>query len=130
MTREEFFYQCTDVIDHWLKGNRKISDLREVTDKFYNKVTKSHWISVEDEFPKETGFYLVVQYDAVQAYWWLDDIKEWDEIFEWKDGLHYNKMEGVTHWMPMPAPPKSSCSEIPTNCQSVTPRNQSKGGEE
>ena len=122
MTREEFFYQCTDVIDHWLKGNRKISDLRDVTDKFYNKVTKPHWISVDDEFPTIT---------PNGSEWEFSD----DVIVALKDGSiavgryerdnsigeHYWMLYGVdkdlivTHWMPLPAPP--TCSGKPNNCK-------------
>lgn len=56
------------------------------------------WISVEDELPEETDLYLVVQNDIVQAYWWFNGIKEWRE--------NTRRMEGVTHWMPLPALPK------------------------
>jgi hypothetical protein len=63
MTQEEFFYQCIDIIEHWLNGNRKLSDLRDVTDKLYNEVTKPQWISVEDELPK--GFVFITDGDDV-----------------------------------------------------------------
>jgi hypothetical protein len=69
MTQEEFFYQCIDVIEHWLNGNRKLSDLREVTDKLYNEVTKPHWISVEDDGnPIDTDWYIFATGKIVENY--------------------------------------------------------------
>ena len=118
MTREEFFYQCMDIIEHWLNGNRKLSDLREVTDKLYNEVTKPHWISAEEELP------IINPNDSEWEY--SDDV-----IVALKDGSiavgryerdnsigeHYWMLYGVdkdlfvTHWMPLPAPPKKGGEE-------------------
>ena len=52
-----------------------------------------HWISVEDELPEEDGVYLFFDAGTQGVY----------VSFFWAD-LKLN--EGVTHWMPMPAPPK------------------------
>lgn len=92
MTQEEFFYQCIDVIEHWLNGNRKLSDLREVTDKLYNEVTKPHWISVEDDGnPIDTGWYIFTIGKIVDVGYYLGGN-------EWRD-VH------PTHWMPKPEAP-------------------------
>lgn len=98
MTREEFFYQCMDIIEHWLNGNRKLSDLREVTDKLYNEVTKPHWVSVEDELPKD--------YEWVLCY---NDIEREYEVLMYYDRCWWT-YEGrfvspdiTTHWMPLPS---------------------------
>ncbi|MBQ1410215.1 MAG: DUF551 domain-containing protein [Oscillospiraceae bacterium] len=72
--------------------------------------THHHWISVEDELPKEDGRYLF-----------------YHTILGVQSSYYYNDLmldKAVTHWMPLPAPPEhfadvskktSSSSEIPTN---------------
>lgn len=104
MTQEEFFYQCMDIIEHWLNGNRKLSDLREVTDKLYNEVTRPHWISVEGELPPtsdkddESDDYLIVDEDGDMNVGYYNKMdKTWFSC----DGY----ILGVTHWMPLPQAP-------------------------
>lgn len=102
MTREEFFYQCIDVIEHWLNGNRKFSELREVTDKLYNEVTKPQWISVEDKLPpmrdeEEMSDIILTHTKGGVIY-----INRYDYRGKtWGNPLAFN----VTHWMPLPQPP-------------------------
>lgn len=95
MTREEFFYQCIDVIEHWLNGNRKLSDLRQVTDKLYNEVTRPHWISVDEksEPPKEHEW--IIGFSLKRSY---VDIYNFDS-----NGLF--EAHGITHWMHLSLPP-------------------------
>lgn len=66
-------------------------------------VPKQEWISVEDRLP-EVGT-MVVGYDYesnVRCYfiteerWWIDD--GWNTAKGW----------GITHWMPLPPPPKEN----------------------
>lgn len=100
MTREEFYYQCIDVIEHWLNGNRKLSDLREVTDKLYNEVTRPHWISVEDELPRDEQHTATINKAGFQA------------VRYYKGGKWFssygNEYGDITHWMPLPQAPSSS----------------------
>ena len=76
-----------------------------------------HWISVEDEPPKENGRYLV-RYKRDVNFGDEETVHE-DEIrimrFFVDDGWRYPIIcndhvrlvnEEVTHWMPLPAPPK------------------------
>lgn len=71
-----------------------------------NGVTVQEWISVKDRLPDEKGEYLV----AFHPCWW-DDVKE-DKIvvgtdtFRGKTTWAKKKFQRVTHWMPMPQPPK------------------------
>lgn len=111
MTREEFFYQCMDIIEHWLNGNRKLSDLRQVTDKLYTEVTKPRWISVDDELPPKDKAYL--------AYWQHLGVAKYRYVKAWAK-VSRTFSEHITHWMPLPVPP--TCSEKPNNCE--------KGGKE
>ena len=88
-----------------------------------------HWISVEDELPPKKS-----KYDGLSNNVLATDGKEiYESVYNHDFGEWFTHdlwaINNITHWMPLPAPPKSSCSEIPTNCQSVTLRNQSKGGE-
>lgn len=67
-----------------------------------------HWISVEDELPKDyepvlaafANHFARVCFNCGKT-WYLNK------------PLAAEEMEGITHWMPLPAPP--SCSEIPNN---------------
>ena len=51
------------------------------------------WVSVEDELPKETGWYLV----ATPTLNSKIDVALWDG--KWR------RLVTITHWMPLPQPP-------------------------
>lgn len=61
------------------------------------------WISVEDGLPKESGgFYLSVDSDG--EIWF----RQFTKLYGWRSTIGNMLISGieVTHWMPMPAPPK------------------------
>ena len=60
------------------------------------------WISVKDGLPKDDGDYLVYTREEYIGLFWFDrDEKEWTEESD------FPCLEGyVTHWMPLPEPPK------------------------
>lgn len=58
------------------------------------------WISVKDRLPEEPGEVLVVLYGKVGIAWYHGG-----EQFETGSGL-ICYVEEVTHWMPLPKPPK------------------------
>ena len=85
-----------------------------------NGVTVQEWISVKDRLPEEDGYYLAF----VQGYYakcvrtlnFAKDGRKVDE-FDFDDGSKnvwyrydseygYVTVEDVTHWMPLPQPPK------------------------
>ena len=83
-------------------GQKTLGDIADYL--IANSVTVQEWISVNDRVPKNSGHYLVVHRNkhngstsiAITAYikckigeWWLNDY-----VFN------------VTHWMPLPQPPK------------------------
>ena len=84
-----------------------------------NGVTVREWISVEDKLPEESGCYLVVYRDkyngsisiAFDMYvkcnvgeWWESEFAcDITKQFLWATRLQEQE---VTHWMPLPQPPK------------------------
>ena len=81
-----------------------------------NGVTVQEWISVEDRLPDETGRYLAVKKriapdelggnrtDIVILRFFVDDgFRMPTHIPDWING---EINEEVTHWMPLPNPPK------------------------
>ena len=61
-----------------------------------------HWISVDEELPKENDFILIYGKDGVGV-WLYESPNAEEKIIA----------NHITHWMPLPAPP--SCSEFPNN---------------
>ena len=65
-------------------------------------VTVQEWISVKDRLPKD-GRYLTVRYDHVTRSSFVDIL--WFERGDWWN-RHCPGDYAVTHWMPLPQPPK------------------------
>ena len=58
------------------------------------------WISVKDRLP-ENGKMAICKTD------WFYEICQWDAWSEvWFSPTHIHKKDYVTHWMPLPEPPK------------------------
>ena len=98
------------VYDEWY-GNDDIADKL-----ISNGVTMPQWISVDDRLPDETGRYLAVKKriapdefggnrtDIVILRFSVDDgFKMPTHIPDW---INEKINEEVTHWMPIPEPPK------------------------
>ena len=85
-----------------------------------NGVTVQEWISVKDRLPEKDGYYIAF----VEGYWarctrllgFAKDGRKVDE-FDFDEGAKnvwyrydseygYVTVEDVTHWMPLPQPPK------------------------
>ena len=71
-----------------------------------NGVTVQEWISVDDRLPENSGLYLVIEKH------WLDGslgtkIAKWNTV-DWFTADRKSKeiTPRVTHWMPLPKPPK------------------------
>ena len=66
---------------------------------------KDNWISVKDRLPNEKGIYLVTYH----SYYWgnvMPEILIGTDTFRGKTTWAKNKYQRVTHWMPLPEPPK------------------------
>lgn len=81
---------------------RDTDDVVKVFVPLDNGVTVQEWISVKDRFPKD-GRYLTVRYDQVTCSSFVDIL--WFERGDWWK-RHYPGDYAVTHWMPLPEPPK------------------------
>lgn len=71
-----------------------------------NGVTVQEWISVKDRLPGSKGQYIVAYHPC---YW--NNVQENTicvgmDSFMGKTGWAKNKFQRVTHWMPLPEPPK------------------------
>jgi hypothetical protein len=63
----------------------------------------SEWISVEERLPEESGWYLVnifVPFDL-----------DFMNLSHYSKGYGWNNPATVTHWMPLPEPPKMKGGE-------------------
>ena len=98
------------VYDEWY-GNDDIADKL-----ISNGVTVPQWISVDDRLPKETGRYLAVKEriapdylggnrtDIIILRFFID--KGFRMPAHIPDWINEEINEEVTHWMPLPEPPK------------------------
>lgn len=66
---------------------------------------KQEWISVEERLPDKAGEYLVVYHPC---YWdnVYEEVRVGLDTFRGKTSWAKRKFQRVTHWMPLPEPPK------------------------
>ena len=67
----------------------------------------SEWISVKERLPEVAGEYLVVYHPC---YWHdvKEDLRVGIDSFRGKTAWAKKKYQRVTHWMPLPEPPKEN----------------------
>lgn len=64
------------------------------------------WISVKDRLPSSEGYYLVLDYKHIEklmfreGFFWTTSCYDYDHTNEDQKSMY------VTHWMPLPQPPK------------------------
>ena len=94
-----------DNYEQWIGDITGFENIRATKCPYFQE---SGWISVEDRLPAQKGKYLVAFHPC---YW--DDVKE--DILVGEDSYRggsgkrcwaRNKYQRVTHWMPLPEPPK------------------------
>ena len=98
MTREEFI--------NWFEERFALTknDIYEFG-QLYDEVTKPRWISVEDELPEVCVVVLTTTPHGTQRVgfyedgWWLANTPD------------LVRLGSITHWMPLPAPPKKGGEE-------------------
>ena len=72
------------------------------------------WINVEDKLPKEKGMYIVYVQggNSVTGWIWYDNVVVVAEYafgvwwWWWDNGTDFDITDIVTHWMPLPEPPR------------------------
>ena len=75
---------------------------------------KNEWISVKKRLPKETGFYLTFNDNKI----WINNFDAQKRKFgvwwhyrgdgKYVKNYRFIKTDEITHWMPLPEPPKES----------------------
>ena len=69
-----------------------------------NGVTVQEWISVKDSLPENDQWALCFMKDKSFGTF---RVFQWNYIdWQWNDGNEWFDEKDVTHWMPMPKPPK------------------------
>ena len=97
---EKASYECDE-------GTRDLYDMREVADGIAdfliaNGVTVQEWISVDDRLPEIGEIVLACgKRHATSGMFQGASIKN-PKLWNWKG----NTLKQVTHWMPLPQPPK------------------------
>lgn len=70
-----------------------------------NGVTVQKWIPVTERLPETFGAYLVTVQDAFGKRY--SDYADYDPYkLYWRTGLNRGTDEYITHWMPLPEPPR------------------------
>ena len=87
-------------------GNRCfVSCLEMIADHLItNGVTVQEWISVKDRLPENNQWALCFMKDKSFGTF---RVFQWNYIdWQWNDGNEWFDEKDVTHWMPLPRPPK------------------------
>ena len=82
-------------------------------------ITMPQWISVEERLPERNGEYIVTACDEGEPYdeiIWNDTVVVCAEYYKgcwiWEENNTEYSLDGiVTHWMPLPEPPKEGHHE-------------------
>lgn len=90
------------------EAERDRDEYRERLDKeandFIEELSKPRWIPVTERLPKESERVLVACEDGVSFGFFEEIIADDEFVKEWHDMMYYPI--SVTHWMPLPEPPK------------------------
>ncbi|MDD4971865.1 MAG: DUF551 domain-containing protein [Paludibacter sp.] len=110
--REDF-----EALEKWLTDNdkTKLNEWRShmVKESFiggWQAATKqseaSKWISVNDILPEVGDWYLIYSHDSSSTMAFLDSIPSGTPIWLAHNDTDLGEWENVTHWQPLPEPPK------------------------
>ena len=103
----ELFYDNNVRCDQKIEG--LADDLMDIID---NCVTVQEWVSVKDRPPEMPPDKIAEGYVQMQVLVWCDKGRQcaWFQVdtktFYDQPGLFGTEVDGVTHWMPLPQPPK------------------------
>ena len=81
------------------------ADVTHIPANMMLEADKTQWISVKDRLPEDCKKILVVNghgYISISSLWRKDGSK-----WTWVDSTgHFNHVNDITHWMPLPEAPK------------------------
>ena len=110
----DFREKLVELLDIIIQPGQKT--LGDIADHLIaNGVTVQEWISVDDRLPEESGLYITFGCTAVPVRWLHNFDKDIGKFGAWwnyepngKEHLRYRfiEAENITHWMPLPPPPK------------------------
>ena len=80
-------------------GQKTLGDIADYL--IANGVTVQEWISVNDRLPEKYAMVLIYDGDSVEPSLFFGDLGFYEA-----DKYEANPFCGVTHWMPIPQPPK------------------------
>ena len=66
------------------------------------------WISVKDRLPEDYGRCIVLDGKEVEPANFIKEDSEEKKVFLTPDTWDIDYIKGVTHWMPLPEPPKDA----------------------
>ena len=91
-----------------IRAYARATDNETLAEDIYNWVGKGEpvqeWISVDDELPEESGYYLV--FTDIGRSVVLPYSKKYQAFNAFDDSYSERNVIPVTHWMPIPHPPK------------------------
>ena len=100
-TKEKLIELCEKALNYAGTGREMRFTGGDVTPCLIaNGVTVQEWISVKDRLPEESGEYLAYcgEYDGICVLYY--------EVLKTKGKWRTKWKDDVTHWMPLPEPPK------------------------
>lgn len=102
MTKEEFIL----AVKGWYLNLTGNEDFITFLGRLYDEVVQPHWISVEDELPKDYVEVIV----ALNNHFVFTAFKCGD-TWNTNDPVSWREIKGVTHWMHLPQAPKKGGEE-------------------
>ena len=110
---DSYAYNLTRVKSAFACGTMGFDDFEEFDEEtvediasylIKSGVTVQEWISVDDRLPEESGYYLV--FEDIGRSEVLSYSKKYQAFNAYDDSYSESNVIPVTHWMPMPNPPK------------------------
>lgn len=96
--------QCVNIGDLECDSNQLCTCMGIVRKRLEEDEKKPRWIPVTERLPEQGKRYLVIRYDYVTNTPFVDIL--WHDAHDlWWNRL-YKGQYAVTHWMPLPEPPK------------------------
>ena len=96
----EDYAQAADAIEELSRENESLA--KSVNEA--SEILRKRWIPVTERLPEQGKRYLVIRFDEVTKTQFIDIL--WHDAHDlWWNRL-YKGQYNVTHWMPLPEPPK------------------------